>query len=227
VGAVAFLARRRRQLGSRGPVLAAILAGGSAATGAFISGDASASVSIAVPFDDLVRDSTGAAVVIPVEQRSTWEAGRIWTYTHVRIETRLAGALPAELWIRTRGGEVGDLGQIVDGEAVFAAGAPSLVFLRPRVDATGQTAASSFVVAERAQGQFAIVRDADGQERLAGASSVGALVPPSSRRMAALAVLHRPGDPPRLAREVLHGRLLGEAARDIAAAWQPLHTSGN
>src|SRR5512135_3022274 len=79
---------------------------------------ARASVSFTVVLDALVEESSAACVVTPVEAKSVWENGRIYTYTRVRVERTLAGAASgAEVWVQTMGGSVGDIGQLVDGEA--------------------------------------------------------------------------------------------------------------
>src|SRR4029077_4401592 len=82
--------------------------------------DAHASVSVAVLFEELVRDASAVATVTPLEQRSVWENGRIYSYSRVNVDALLVGAMPREVWIRTMGGVVGTIGQIVDGEPTFA-----------------------------------------------------------------------------------------------------------
>ena len=57
--------------------------------------EAHASMSIAILFDELVRDSTAAAIVTPFEQKPVWEDGRIITYTHVHADRPVAGTLRA------------------------------------------------------------------------------------------------------------------------------------
>ena len=94
-------------------------------------------------------------VVTAAESRAVWEDGRIYTYTHVRVDSRgrrRARQPGAEAWVRTMGGVVGKVGQIVEGEAAFAPGRPSLLFLRP-----GPVGA--YVVTDRGQGQFPVVTD--------------------------------------------------------------------
>ena len=87
----------------------------------FVPTDAQASVSIAVGYDALVKDADSVGVVTPVESKSVWEEGRIYTYTRVKVEQGVAGELGtgAEGWVRTMGGVVGKIGQLVDGEPVF------------------------------------------------------------------------------------------------------------
>jgi hypothetical protein len=170
--------------------------------------DVCASVSIAVTWEALVRESTAAAVVTPVESRSVWEAGRVITYTRVRVDTPIAGHLGAgDVWVRTMGGIVDKVGQLVEGEAVLARSRQSLLFLR-----TGP--AGTFTVTARGQGQFPVVPDADPAKpaHLVRSNAVGAIVAPAATNA---------GAP--LAADVLHGRGLDDAAREILAAWARVH----
>ncbi len=175
---------------------------------AAIGKDARASVSIAVTFDALVRTSSAVAIVTPAEQRSLWENGRIYTYTRIHVDTPVAGELPAnaEAWVRTMGGVVGNIGQAVDGEPVLTVGRPSLLFLHPGPP-------GSYDVTARAQGQFAIRLDERRHPLLVKSNAVGALLAP------------QPPPPPgtTLAADVLHGRAVDDAVRDIGAAWSRLH----
>jgi hypothetical protein len=171
---------------------------------------AEASVSLAVTWDGLIGESTGAAIATAVESRPVWEGGRIYTYTRVRVERSVAGALsagPEGLWVRTMGGIVGDIGQQVEGEAVLAPGAPSLLFLHP-----GPTGA--FEVTARGQGQFPIVTTPSQAPRVVRNGSMGLLLP---RRVPV------PLLPPRLAADVLHNRTVDDAVREVADAWSRVH----
>jgi hypothetical protein len=173
-----------------------------------LGAQARASVSVSVTFDDLLRRASAVAVVVPEEQRSVWEDGRIVSYTHVRVGRLMAGRLSGEVWVRTFGGVVGGIAQLVEGEATFTQGGASLVFLHPRGEAGSP---GIFAVVEGAQGQFGL-ETGDGQQRLTEARGVGALLPP-------------PGAP-RLARDMLLGRSLEDAARQIGAAWLQFHSKG-
>ncbi len=63
-----------------------------------------------------------------LEQRSQWEelggARRIVTYTRLSIDRPVAGQPDGEIWVRTLGGAVGDIGQQVSGDAQLKIGAP-------------------------------------------------------------------------------------------------------
>jgi hypothetical protein len=181
--------------------------------------DARASTSIAIPFETLCGKSTAAAFVTPVTQTSIWEAGRIVTYTDVHVDQQVAGTgLAPEVWVRTLGGEVGQVGQLVEGEAVLTVGRPSLLFLRPAIAlAAGAAAAEpatmpgAYTVTARAQGQFAVVMDERHTLRVRQSSGVGATLPPQG------------APPPVLAAAMLHGREVAEATEAVAQGWARTH----
>jgi hypothetical protein len=119
-----------------------------------------------------------------------------------------------EQWVRTLGGVVGKVGQIVDGEAVFSPGHASLLFLRP-----GPVGALD--VTARGQGQFPLVAGTAGagptaqQLVVVRSHAAGALLPqPASSQGAARATL---------ASDILHGHPVDEAIRTVAAAWTSAH----
>ncbi len=231
----------------RSSLLVALLTGAScAALAVLVPGDAHASVSIAVGYEALVKDADAVGVVTPVESKAVWEEGRIITYTRVKVEQGVAGDLGtgAEAWVRTLGGVVGKIGQLVDGEPVFTSNKSSLVFLR-KFKSSG-----TWEVSVRAQGQYPIVLDALDDSHTAAAdkataashrrvmrsAAVGVLLPPKP----AAALTAGPPAPPnvvtkadptgasaatqaRLAGEVLHDRPLDDVTRDIAASWKKLH----
>jgi hypothetical protein len=169
--------------------------------------NARASVSVTVTLDDLVQRASAAALVLPIEQRSVWEEGRIATYTHLHVERFVAGRLPDEIWVRAFGGAVGRIGQLVEGEASFTSGVESLVFLHPHTDGPW---VGTFGVVEGAQGQFPVVTSRGSSPRLDAARGLGGLLPPPK------------GASP-LARDVLLDHSLEDAAREIGKAWSRLH----
>jgi hypothetical protein len=166
--------------------------------------DARASVSIAATLEELTGESSAVALVTPEESQSLWEDGRIATYTRVRVERVIAGQTPRELWVRTMGGSVGTIGQIVEGEARLDPGRPCVLFLRAHSDPPAS--ASVFGVAEGAQGQFPIVDDGHGAH-LAAHRDPGKLVPPSGMKNVVFA------------RDLLAGLTVEAAAHEVAAAW--------
>lgn len=192
--------------------------------GLAITTDARASVSIAVEFDTLVKESTSVAIITPVEQKSVWENGRIYTYTRVHADQAVAGELASggEAWVRTMGGVVGHIGQQVDGEPVLTVGRPSLLFLR-----AGE--AGTLEVTARAQGQFPVTLDDTKNQKLIRSGSVGVLLPRKQAAAPVAAVAGQtpaaPTPAPALASDVLHNRKLDDGLRDISAAWKRLHAS--
>jgi hypothetical protein len=169
--------------------------------------EAFASVSIAVTFDALVHESNAVVLVTAVEQKSIWEGGRIYTYSRLHVDSAIAGDLEPEneVWVRTLGGAVGKVGQIVEGEAGFAVGRPSLVFLR-------RASTGNYVVTARAQGQFGLYVDDQSAVHVQKSGALGGLFAPRG------ANANLP-----LASDVIHGRVVSDAARDIATAWTRLH----
>jgi hypothetical protein len=197
---------------------------GLAAALALIPTDARASVSIAVTFEALVKDADAVAVIVPQESQSVWEDNRIYTYTHVKVDQAVAGELKTggDAYIRTMGGVVNHIGQLVDGEAVFQTGKPSLLFVHKWKGAT------TYEVSARAQGQFPILVDDASKLRMVRKSgSVGALLAPKPRANEqtpeALAAAGPPPPPPRLASDVMHDRSVDDVAKDIATAWKTVH----
>ena len=223
------------------PVVLPVLAGASA-SGVLAPTEARASVSIAVAFDALVKDADTVGVVTAVESKSVWEEGRIYTYTRVKVDQGVAGDLGtgSEGWVRTMGGVVGKIGQLVDGEPVFTANKSSLVFMR-KFKLTGQ-----WEVSARAQGQYPVVpfdslTDTSKGRRVVRSSAVGVLLPPKVQSPTETVFAGPPAAPgtptktdpngptaqaapkARLAGEVLHDRPLDEVAREIADAWKKAH----
>jgi hypothetical protein len=199
----------RRALQSVGALIAVVCAGAAAFVPAR---EANASVSIAVSWEGLLAASSAAAVVSPTEAYAVWEGGRILTYTRVHVDRPIAGDLSSNdvVWIRTRGGIVGHIGQQVEGEALLASG-PSLVFLFRGATSTSST----YEVTARAQGQFPVTADGTATPpRVSPNRACGMLVPRA---------LPTPALPPRLASEVLSDRTVDDAAREIAAAWSAAH----
>ncbi len=137
------------------------LCGASAAT--FLrSTQAEASSALALSLGDLVKKSASVVVVTGLAKSSSWQViggnRRIVTDTRVRIEELVRGADPStsELLVRTLGGQVGNIGQLVEGEAELALGEPSLTFmtaLEPTL----------FGVTAMAQGHYPVVSEARGR----------------------------------------------------------------
>jgi hypothetical protein len=131
---------------------------------ALAGGPAHASVARAVRLEDLTRRSRHVLLGEPLDAHSQWEriGGRkhIVTYTRLRTHDVLAGADPSdsEILVRTLGGRVGDLGELVHGEALLQLGERSVLFVMPSQGALAVTA--------MAQGHYPLLRDTSGAERL-------------------------------------------------------------
>lgn len=133
--------------------------------GAATSRPASASLGRALPLETLVERSRHIVLAEPLESSAVWERigtrRHIVTYTRIRpLELLSAGSPPeqSELWVRTLGGRVGELGELVPGEAMINVGERSLLFMMPTERAWSVTA--------MAQGHYPLSRDASGIERL-------------------------------------------------------------
>jgi hypothetical protein len=145
---------RRQSLGLMGTV---------AATLAFANA-ANATTARAVSLAELVRRSARIARVTSLESFSrSEEVGgmrHIVTYSRLRIDDSIHGPSgESETLVRTLGGRVGDLGEIVHGEAELALNEPALVFLMP--DENGVE-----TVTAMAQGHYPLSIDRAGVERL-------------------------------------------------------------
>ena len=135
--------------------------------------DARASVAVLLTLDELVGGSTYVVIATAGERWSAWEdlpSGRgIVTYTRLAVERAVVGAPGSEIWVRTLGGAVGEIGQAVSGEAQIAPGSRSLLFL-------AQTSLG-VVVTAMGQGHYPIVTDDEGVARLAASPDRGMLIP--------------------------------------------------
>lgn len=125
---------------------------------------AHASLTRAVRLEELTARSQHVLVGEPLDAESVWERvgqrRHIVTYTRVRALELFAGADPKqdELMLRTLGGRVGELGELVHGEAVLPLGQQGVLFVMPADGALGVTA--------MAQGHYPLGRDARGRELL-------------------------------------------------------------
>jgi hypothetical protein len=169
---------------------------------------AAAATAVELSMTDLVGDATLVVAGTPLESRSLWEGDartygrRIVTYTRVRVDRLLDGLPQAEVWIRTLGGEVGDIGQQVAGEAVFRVAQPSLLFLRSRPDGT-------HVVVGMSQGQYPLdARPDSGAVRVRTPLEGGGHLVPKAGVAA---------NAQRSARQALVGHTLDDIAQLVAA----------
>jgi hypothetical protein len=134
------------------------------ALGLALSRQAQASLARAVQVEELMSRSQHVMLGEPLDADSVWEQvgqrKHIVTYTRVRALELLSGADPKqdELLVRTLGGRVGELGELVHGEALLTLGERGVLFVMP-------TRAGLSVTA-MAQGHYPLARDASGAERL-------------------------------------------------------------
>ncbi len=119
----------------------------------------------AVSLSELVHASQHIVVGTAREASSTWErvggGRRLVTYSRLQVHQPLDGRDPssADLYVRTLGGQLGDVGQIVFGEATLSRGELCVVFLR-------ETEPTVFSIYAMAQGHYPLRRDDKGVERL-------------------------------------------------------------
>jgi hypothetical protein len=156
---------------SRREALGLMVAGG--ALWLFGSRRAHASMAVGIGLPELFRKSSRVAFSTSLEAFSRWEqlggTRRIVTYHRLRVDEPIAGpAADPELMVRTLGGRVGDIGQIVHGEAALVVGEPCLLFLRTASDGV-------YAVAEHAQGHYPLRDDGRGKWRLRSSPRLGPL----------------------------------------------------
>ncbi len=164
---------------NRREALGLFLAGGS--TWLLGSRAARAGVAIAVPLAELWRSSSAVGFAASTQASCRWEeiggSRRIVTYHQVRFDELLSGDEP-EQWVRTLGGRVGDLAQVVHGEAELRVGEPCLLFVHPGRDGVP-------VVTEMAQGHYPM-RPLRGELRLHASPRLGGLVRPDGSAVRSL-----------------------------------------
>jgi hypothetical protein len=88
----------------------------------------------------LVQGSRHIVVLTPLAAESHYEElgrrRRVVTDTRVRVEEALAKSSPgSELLVRTLGGTIGDMGELVHGQARLSIGEACVAFLLPGPDA--------------------------------------------------------------------------------------------
>ncbi len=170
---------------------------------------AEAAVAVLISLEDLTAASAYVVVATAGEQRSLWEetptGRRIVTYTRLAVDRSVAGPAEKELWVRTLGGVVDNIGQSVSGEAQLTPGSRAMIFLA-KVNV-------GLVVTAMAQGHYPVVEgEVTGKPtspRLAGSPDAGMLLP---RR-----------GPTISARERLVGLPLDEAVTAVQRAQAVIH----
>jgi hypothetical protein len=121
-----------------------------------------AAVAKALSLSELVKRSRFAVLATALSQESSWQqigdSRRIVTTTRTRVEELVTGEKPetSEILVRTLGGRVGKIGQMVEGEAELLIGETALVFTR--VAEPGL-----YAVTAMAQGHYPLVADSRGK----------------------------------------------------------------
>jgi len=156
---------RRHSLGLMGTLLAAVA----------LRRMSHATTARAVSLTDLVARSSRVARGTPLEGFSRFEdigdTRHIVTYTRLRVDELIHGApSEPEMLVRTLGGRVGTLGEIVHGEAVLALDESCVAFLQTNSDGIDQ-------VTEMAQGHYRLLTDPSGTTLLRPSLNLPRLMP--------------------------------------------------
>jgi hypothetical protein len=110
-----------------------------------------AAQALALSVEGLARGSELVVRGRVLDATARWYDGRILTIAEVEVSSALRGAPPARLTVITPGGEVGGIGQRVDGAAALVPGEEVVLFL-------GRAEAGHYRVTGLAQGKFAVAR---------------------------------------------------------------------
>jgi hypothetical protein len=156
---------------------------GTAAIGALLPSQAFAGVARGLRLEELVRRSAHVFRGRPLEAYSEWarfgEERRIVTYTRVRVDEAVVGAGEPELLVRTLGGTVGNLGQIVHGEAQLQINEDCVAFVMTARDGV-------LAVTAMAQGHYPLAGDASGVLRLNASRHLSVLLDDKATAVARL-----------------------------------------
>lgn len=125
---------------------------------------ATATTARAVSLQDLVQRSTRVVRSTPLDSFARSEVigdtQHIVTYSRLRVDEAIHGDTPeTEILVRTLGGTVGAVGEIVHGEAELALNEPCVVFLHTDSQGVEQVTAM-------AQGHYPLALDSSGALRL-------------------------------------------------------------
>ena len=132
--------------------------------------EAAATTARAVSLRDLVQRSTRVVRATPLDSfaRSEAIAGtqHIVTYSRVRVDDSIRGdSTETEILVRTLGGTLGAVGEIVHGEAELALNQQCIVFL-------GTDAQGIPFVSAMAQGHYPLTLDSRGAPRLSASRNL-------------------------------------------------------
>ncbi len=135
-----------------------------------------ASVSRALSTRELLGASRAVVRAEPVEAFSQWETigdrRRIVTFTRILVNEGVVGDAEPEILVRTLGGRVGKIGQVVHGEAALRLHEPGLLFLQDSSEGITH-------VTGMAQGHYRMLSDERGAVRLRPSPRLGTLLPPA------------------------------------------------
>src|SRR5262245_48865217 len=126
------------------------------------AGSAEASVARAIAMTALIQRSRSVVLGTPLSAYSEWaeigDARRIVTLTRVRVDEHVARDKPdaSEVLVRTLGGRVGKLGQLVHGEAELRQSETCMLFLHD--DDPGLSSVTAM-----AQGHYPLLADSRGR----------------------------------------------------------------
>jgi hypothetical protein len=186
--------------------LVAVSAAFAAASSLLSPPTASATLAREITLRQLVVRADLVVEGVPEESKAVWEdlegvGRRIVTYTRVHVsDTAYGEAGGKDVWVRTLGGIVGDLGQTVEGEAELRLGEHAVLFLHGRGDGT-------HLVVDMAQGHFPMVIPNGASAQVATSASKKAVLRPSPR----LGGLVKQATTEPLARVVLRDKSVADA----------------
>jgi hypothetical protein len=109
-----------------------------------------------VPALTRASDAIVVGRVVKTESRWTSDHRRIVTDVTLEVSESLKGAPGSTVVVRQAGGQIGEIGQRVDGMASFARGEEVLVFLTQRPD-------QSFLLSGMAQGKYRVEHATNGK----------------------------------------------------------------
>ena len=138
----------------------------------------------AVSLRDLVARSTRVVLGVPLEGTPRYEqigeTRHIVTYTRFRVDELLQGGpQEPEILVRTLGGRLGELGEIVHGEAELALNERCVMFVQAHPDGFEQVTAM-------AQGHYPMLADESGTLRLRASRNMPHLIGGQSSAVAQL-----------------------------------------
>lgn len=139
-----------------------------------------AAVLLHMPLDDLIRnaDLVVRVKVLSSESFRHGEEGHIYTRHSLTVTEYLKGEGKERLTVVTMGGEVGDVGQLIPGEARLVPGEEAVLCLA--------AARSDYVVFNMGQGMFSMSLDGDDivlEQQLKGIRFAGQKSVPAAIRM--------------------------------------------